>query len=97
MMRARFKLEPRFHFAPCLFPRADPISAAACAIFAKQNAKDGQHETHPHLTKSGKGDNYGIPDSSCRRINDGALRVDHSRLPETARMVTINRRRGVIK
>jgi hypothetical protein len=35
-----------------------------------------------------KGAKYGIPDSSRRRINDDALRADHSRLPETARMVT---------
>jgi hypothetical protein len=54
MMRARFKLKPRFHFAPSLVPGADPIFAAACAIFAKQNAKDAQHEIHPHLTKAGK-------------------------------------------
>lgn len=41
--------------------------------------------------KSHKGASYGIPDSNCGRISDGALRADHSRLPETARMVTIDR------
>ena len=35
-----------------------------------------------------KGDQYGIPDFSCRRSSDGALRADHRWLPETARMVT---------
>jgi hypothetical protein len=31
-----------------------------------------------------KGANYGIPDFSCRRINDGDLRGNHSGLFETA-------------
>jgi len=53
--------------------------------------------TKPILTllKQVKGDNYGIPDISRRRSNDGALRVHHNRVFETARVVTSNRRRGV--
>ena len=41
------------------------------------------------LLKAHKGDNYGTPDSSCRRSNDGALRTDHSGLLKAARMVNI--------
>ena len=37
--------------------------------------------------KAHKGAKYGIPDLSCRRINDGALRAHHSRLSETIGMV----------
>jgi hypothetical protein len=39
------------------------------------------------LLNTHKGANYGIPDFSCRRINDGAVRTNHSGLFETARMV----------
>jgi hypothetical protein len=46
-----------------------------------------ERETGRRLTKTGKGAKYGIPDSSCRRRNDGTLRADHRWLPETARMV----------
>jgi hypothetical protein len=61
-------------------------------IFAKQKARNVEHEIRRGLTKAHKGAKYGIPNSSCRRINDGALCADHRRLPETARMVTLNRR-----
>jgi hypothetical protein len=40
------------------------------------------------LLNTHKGVKYGIPDFSCRRINDGAVRANHSGLFETARMVT---------
>jgi hypothetical protein len=43
-----------------------------------------EHKIAWRLTKTGKGANYGIPDSSCRRINDGALRADHSGLLKAA-------------
>ena len=36
-----------------------------------------------------KGDKYGIPDRTWSRIDDGALRVDHRRLCEAARVVII--------
>ena len=47
--------------------------------------------------KCQKGDNYGIPDFSRRRSSDGALRTNHHRLYEAARMVTANRNEEVIK
>ena len=49
-----------------------------------QNATNVEHETYRPVTKTVKGAKYGTPDSSCRRINDGAVRADHRRLPETA-------------
>ena len=52
----------------------------------RQGTRSG--ETWHRVTKTGKGAKYGIPDSSCRRINDGALRADHGGLPGTTRMVT---------
>jgi hypothetical protein len=60
------------------------------ASFAKQKTRNVQHEAHAQVTKGHKAAKYGIPDSSCRRSSDGALRADHRRLPETARMVTVN-------
>jgi hypothetical protein len=39
---------------------------------------------------------YGVPDFSCGRIDDGALRADHSGLFKTARMVTANQKEEVI-
>jgi hypothetical protein len=42
------------------------------------------------LPKSVKGGTYGIPDSSCRRIDVGALRGNHRGLFETTRMVIAN-------
>ena len=59
-------------------------------IFAKQKARNAQHKIAWRLTKNGKGAKYGIPDFSCRRINDGALLANYSGLFETARMVTDN-------
>jgi len=55
-----------------------------------------EHQTHRRLTKAHKEDNYGVPDLSCRRINDGALRANHSGLFETARMVIANCNKEVI-
>ena len=49
-----------------------------------------QRETHGRVTKAGQGGNYGVPDFTCRRINDGALRGNHRGLFETARMVKAN-------
>lgn len=60
------------------------MSAAACTIFAKQNARNAQHEIRPHLTKAGKRDSYGIPDISWRRRDDGALRSNYRGLFKTA-------------
>jgi hypothetical protein len=37
-----------------------------------------------------KGDQYGIPDFSCGRIDDGSVRADHRGLFETAGMVIDN-------
>jgi hypothetical protein len=48
------------------------------------------------LLNTRKGVNYGVPDFSRRRIDDGALRANHSGLFETARMVTANCNKGVI-
>ncbi len=48
------------------------------------------------LLNTHKGANYGIPDFSCGRINDGAVRANHSGLFETARMVTANCNEEVI-
>lgn len=42
-----------------------------------------------------KGGPYGIPSFSCCRVNDGALRANHSGLLKAARMVT-NRSEKVI-
>jgi hypothetical protein len=69
-------------------------AAAKClvllpAIFAKQKARSVEPKTGRGLTNTDKGAKYGIPDSSCRRINNGALRGNHRWLPETARMVTV--------
>jgi hypothetical protein len=49
-----------------------------------------QHESAARVTNAKKEINYGIPDFSCRRINDGALRSNHRGLFEAARMVTAN-------
>jgi len=40
--------------------------------------------------KAYKGAKYGIPDLSCCYRDDGALRVNHSGLPEAPRMVIAN-------
>ena len=55
-----------------------------------------QHESAGRVTKAKKGDNHGIPDFSCRRINDGALRTNYRGLLETARMVKANCNEEVI-
>jgi hypothetical protein len=52
----------------------------------KAKKREARDPSPPY--KAYKGAKYGIPDSSCRRISDGALRADHRRLPETAGMVT---------
>ena len=56
-----------------------------------------EHEICRRLTKPEKVVNYGIHDSSCRRIDDFALRGNHSGLFETARMVKANCNEEVIK
>ena len=89
-MTRTIQREPRFHLRPAWLRKADRIYAAAGTIFAKQNARNAQHEIPPHLTKAGKGVNYGIPDISWRRRDDGALRSNHRGLFKTARMVTVN-------
>jgi hypothetical protein len=55
-----------------------------------------EHESPGRVTKAHQGDDYGVPDFSCGRSNDGALRADHSGLFETARMVTANCKEEVI-
>jgi len=50
-----------------------------------------QRETYGGVTKVAQGGNYGVPDFSRCRINDGALRANHNRLLEAVRMVIINR------
>jgi hypothetical protein len=55
-----------------------------------------EHETHRRLTKAHKGANYGIPDFTYRRIDDGALRANHSGLSKAARMVTAKGNKEVI-
>jgi len=49
MMRTRFN--PNRAFIHALATGGDPISAAACTIFAKQKARNGEQETHGGLTK----------------------------------------------
>ena len=61
-------------------------------IFAKQKTRNEERETGRRLTRTDKGANYGIPDSTRRRSRDGPLCLNHHRLPQTARMVTVNRR-----
>jgi len=57
--------------------------------FCKAKGKErGARDPSPPY-KAHKGAKYGIPYSSCCSSNDGALRADHRRLPETARMVTV--------
>ena len=68
------------------------MAASRMSNFCKAKAKERGAREQSLPYKAHKGGKYGIPDSSCRRISDGALRADHRRLPETARMVTINRR-----
>ena len=48
------------------------------------------------LLNTRKRDNYGVPDLSRRRIDDGAVRANYSGLFETARMVTANCNKEVI-
>ena len=68
------------------------ITASCVSNFCKVKDKErGAQDPSPPY-KADKGAKYGIPDSSCSSSNDGALRADHRRLPETAGMVTINRR-----
>jgi hypothetical protein len=55
-----------------------------------------EHETRGRVTKVQKGVNHGIPDFTCGRIDDGAVRADHRGLLKTARMVTITAIREVI-
>ena len=65
--------------------------------FCKAKAKKrGAREPSPPY-KAHKGAKYGIPDSNGRRIDDGALRGNHSGLFETARMVKANCNEEVIK
>jgi hypothetical protein len=67
------------------------IAASCVSNFCEGKAKKrGAQDPSPPY-KADKGAKYGIPDSSCSSSNDGALRADYRRLPETARMVTINR------
>jgi hypothetical protein len=65
------------------------IAASCVSNFCKAKGKErGARDPSPRY-KAHKGAKYGISDFSCRRINNGALRADHRRLPETARMVTL--------
>ena len=64
----------------------------ACAIFAKQKARNVEHEAYRRLTKPHKEASMECLILGAVVDNDGALRADHRRLPETARMVTVNRR-----
>ena len=58
---------------------------------------DAQRGIHCRCNQFHKRGRYGIPNFSCCRIDDGALRADHSGLFKTARMVTANRNEEVIK
>ena len=66
------------------------IAASCVSNFCKAKAKERGARDSSSRYKVHKGVKYGIPDSSCPLINDGALRTDHRRLFETARMVTAN-------
>ena len=61
-------------------------------IFAKEKPRNVEPAIRSRLKNSHKGGKYGISDSSCCRSGDGPLRANHRRLPETAGMVTINRK-----
>jgi hypothetical protein len=61
------------------FPHLILASTEKClgrsrAIFAKKNARNVEREIWQRLTKADEGAKYGIPDSSCRRNNDGVIR-----------------------
>ena len=58
-------------------------------IFAKEKPRNAEREACHRVTSRGKGAKYGTPDFSRSRNYDGAVRADHRRLPETARMVTL--------
>src|SRR5215472_5197283 len=66
------------------------IAASCVSNFCKAKAKERGAADPLRPYKAQEGANYGIPDFSCRRSNDGTLRADHNRLFETARMVTAN-------
>ena len=63
-------------------------------IFAKEKARNAEHEIRRRLIKVHKGAKYGISDSSRRLSNDGSVRANHSGLSKTTRMVTANRKQG---
>jgi hypothetical protein len=84
MTRTRFNSNHAFYLRQAWLRGADPIYAAVGTIFAKQNARNAQHEVPPHLIKAGKGVNYGIPDISWRRRDDGALRSNYRGLHKAA-------------
>ena len=66
-----------------------PMAVSRVSNFCKAKGKKrGARDPSPPLNRH-KGAKYGIPDSSWRRSNGGALRADHHRLPETAGMVTV--------
>jgi hypothetical protein len=65
----------------------------AQAIFAKKKPSNAEQKSNRRITKPGKGGNYGIPDFTCRRIDDWALRANYCRLFETARMVIVKSKR----
>ena len=70
-----------------------------CSVLEQflQSKRQGTPSTKRQVALSRpQGITYGIPDCSCRRIDDGALRADHSGLFETARMVTANGDEDVI-
>ena len=66
------------------------IAASRVSNLCTAKAKERGAPDPPRRYKAHIGANYGIPDSSWRCINDGAVRDDHRRLYEAARMVTAN-------
>ena len=66
------------------------IAASCVSNFCKAKAKERGAPDRSQPYKAHKGAKYGIPDFNGRGSNDGALRADHNRLFETARMVTAN-------
>jgi hypothetical protein len=63
-----------------------------------QSKRQGTRSTKPlvGLPKPNQGGNYGIPDFNWCRLDDGAVRANHSGLSKATRMVTANRNEGVI-
>lgn len=73
------------------------ITASRLSNFCKAKDKERAARNSWSRYEPRQGANYGVPDFSCSCINDGAVRADHNRLLEAARMVIANRDEEVIK